>query len=210
MVKTSDKQFIESVYQDITDNLDHKEFIQTLKKNLTEQDIYHIKENIYNLDFWISKKFCRSMIENHIIFKKDYSDLAILGIFSTIRETLFGFLIYLTYIHDEANKKNITIDTNLLIKLYIQDILNIDEYYHHKITDSINTLQADFNEIIKHRIEIDDNKEYLKIGYDNRIVFSSNKSIAETKKKIISEDIIRFKGFLKNISYYNKRFLMPQ
>ena len=39
----------------------------------------------------------------------------------------------------------------------------------------------------------DDNKEYLKIGYDNRTSFSGNKSIEETKKKIISEDIIRFK-----------------
>lgn len=210
MVKTSDSQFIESVYQDIVKNLEHKEFIKILKKELTENDIYRIKENIYNLDFRISKKFCRAISEHKILFKNDYSDLVILGIFSTIRETLFGFMIYLTYLRDEANTKNISIDTELLIKLYIQDILNIDEYYQHKIAEIINDLQADFNEIIKHRIEIDDNKDYLKIGYDNRISFSGNKSLEETKKKIISEDIIRFKGFLKNITYYNKRFLMPQ
>jgi hypothetical protein len=71
--------------------------------------------------------------------------------------------------------------------------LNIDEYYHKKIIDIINTIQADFNEIIKHRIEIDDNKDYLKIGYDNRVNFSGKKTLEETKKKIISEDIIRFK-----------------
>jgi len=81
----------------------------------------------------------------------------------------------------------------LLIRLYIQDILNIDEYYHKKITDIITTLQADFNEIIKHWIEIDDNKDYLKIGYDNRTFFSGKKSLEETRKKIISEDIIWFK-----------------
>lgn len=193
MVKTSDSQFIESVYKDIAKNLEYKEFIKTLKKELTEQDIYHIKENIYNLDFWISKKFCRAITENKIFLKNDYSDLAILGIFSTIRETLFGFLIYFTYLRDEVNTKKNTIDIELLIKLYIQDILNIDEYYHHKITGIIKDLQADFNEIIKHRLDIDDNKEYLKIGYDNRTSFSGNKSIEETKKKIISEDIIRFK-----------------
>ena len=210
MVKTSDSQFIESVYKDIAKNLEYKEFIKTLKKELTEQDIYHIKENIYNLDFWISKKFYRAITENKIFLKNDYSDLAILGIFSTIRETLFGFLIYFTYLRDEINTKKNTIDIELLIKLYIQDILNIDEYYHHKITGIIKDLQADFNEIIKHRLDIDDNKEYLKIGYDNRTSFSGNKSIEETKKKIISEDIIRFKWFLKNITYYNKRFLMPQ
>ncbi len=209
MVKTSDSKFIEAVYQDIAKNLEHKEFIKTLKKELTEQDIYRIKENIYNLDFWISKKFCRALSEHKILLKNDYSDLVIVWIFSTIRETLFGFLIYLTYLRDEASKKNINIDTELLIRLYIQDILNIDEYYQHKIAGIINDLQADFNEIIRHRIEIDDNKDYLKIGYDNRIFFS-NKSLEDTKKKIISEDIIRFKWFLKNITYYNKRFLMPQ
>lgn len=210
MVHTSDKEFIESVYQDIANNLEHKDFLKILKKWLTEHDIYHIKENIYNLDFWISKKFFRAVAEKNILLKKDYSDLIILGIFSTIRETFSGILIYLTYLRDQANTKNITIDTQLLIRLYVQDILNVDEYYQHKIIDVITTLQAYFNEIIKHWIEIDDNKDYLKIGYDNWIKFSGNKSLEETKKKIISEDIIWFKWFLKNISYYNKRFLMPQ
>ena len=79
------------------------------------------------------------------------------------------------------------------MNLYIQDILNIDEYYNIKIIKIINDLQADFNEIIKHRIEIDDNKEYLKIGYDNRIAFSGKKGLEEIRKKIISEDILRFK-----------------
>ena len=87
MVQSSDSKFIESVYQDVTLNLEHTAFIKTLKKKLTEQDIYHIKENIYNLDFWISKKFFRAITENKILLKKEYSDLVILGIFSTIRET---------------------------------------------------------------------------------------------------------------------------
>lgn len=78
MVKLSDKQFVESVYQDIAKNLEHKEFLSIIKKELNQQDIYHIKENIYNLDFWISKKFFKAITENKIILKKDYSDLAIL------------------------------------------------------------------------------------------------------------------------------------
>ncbi len=209
MVKLSDNQFIESAYQDIAKNLEHKHFTKILKKELHEQDIYHLKENIYNLDFRVSKAFFRSITQKNILLKNDYSDLVIMGIFATIRETLFGFLIYLTYVKDEAKEKNI--HTDLLLKLYVQDILNIDEYYHSKIIDIITTLQADFNEIIKHRIEIDDNHDYLKIAYENWIFFSKgNKSLEEIKKNIISEDIIRFKWFLKNITYYNKRFLMPQ
>lgn len=210
MVKLSDNQFVESVYQDIAKNLSNKEFLKIIKKELTEQDVYHIKENIYNLDFRISKKFCRTIHEQKILLKDNYSDLAIFGIFATIRETLFGLLIHLTYLRDEAASKDMELHTELLIKLYTQDILNIDEYYYHKIMKIINDLQADFNEIIKHRIEIDDNKEYLKIGADNRLQFTGKKNLEETKKNIISEDIIRFKGYLKNLTYYNKRFLMPQ
>ena len=87
MVKLSDTQFINSVYQDIAQNLEQKNFIKTLNKGLSDSDIYHIKENINNLDFWISKKFFRAIVENKINLKKEYSDMAILGIFSTIRET---------------------------------------------------------------------------------------------------------------------------
>ncbi|MCX6824875.1 MAG: hypothetical protein NTY80_01505 [candidate division SR1 bacterium] len=210
MVKLSDAQFILSVYQDIAENLEQKNFIKILNKGLSESDIYHIKENIYNLDFRISKKFFRAIVENKINLKKEYSDMVILGIFSSIRETFSGFLIYITYLRDQAQIKNTKFSPDLLLNIYVQDILNIDEYYHKKIIKIINDLQADFNEIIKHWIEIDDNKEYLKIGYDNRIAFSGKKGLEEIRKKIISEDILRFKGFIKNITYYNKRFLMPQ
>lgn len=158
---------------------------------MTDQDIYHIKENIYNLDFWISKKFCRAIQENTIVLKNEYSDLVLLNIFSTIRETFFGLLIYLTYIQGQNTIKS-PIDTSILITLYIQEILHIDPYYHKKILRIISNLQADFNEIIMHWIEIDDNKDYLKIGHTNRTTFCANKTPEEIKKKIISEDIIRF------------------
>ena len=193
MVHTSDTQFIQSVYQDIAKNLERKDFIKIIKKEFTQQDVYHIKENIYNLDFWVSKLFFRKLVDKKILLKKEYADTAILGIFSTIRETFFGFLIYLTYLRDPTYSKATLPHDLVLIKLYIQDVLHIDEYYHAKIVDIIEDLQADFNEIIRHWIEIDDNKDYLKIGYDNRSAFSKNKSAEELKKRIVSEDILWFK-----------------
>ncbi len=210
MVKSSDHQFIASAYQEMAKMLSHKNFLKTIQQSLTEQDVYHLKENIYNLDFRVHKLFLRAISDQKITMKNDYSDLSLMGIFSSARETIFWLLIYLTFIRDLSQDKKNDIHSDLLIKIYVQDILHIDEYYHQKLITIINTLQADFNEIIKHRIEIDDNKEYLKIGYDNRSAFVINKSLEDIKKNIISEDILRFKGFLKNISYYNKRFLMPQ
>ena len=205
MVRIHDDQFVEMVYQDISIHLVDTGFLSTLKNNLTEQDIYHIKENIYNLDFWISKKFFRAMRDNGLLLQKDYSDLVILGIFSTLRETIFGVLIFLTYLQNTTAKH-----IEILIQLYIENILHIDEQYHAKMISIIHDIQADFNQIITYWIEIDDNKDYLKIWEMNRAKFCGEKCDDEIKKKIISEDIIWFKWFLKNISYYNKRFLMPQ
>ena len=133
-----------------------------------------------------------------------------MNIFATARETFFGLLIYIVYLKNEIYTHNKSIDTSIFIELYIQNILHIDKHYHKKFIKIIENIQADFNEIIRHWIQIDDNKEYLKIWHTNRIHFSKEKTLEETKKSIISEDIIWFKWFLKNISYYNKRFLMPQ
>lgn len=163
MVKYSDKQFIDSVYSDITQLLENKNFAPLLKKYFTHQDIYHIKENIYNLDFWINKYFLRAIQTNNIPLQSDYSDLALMNIFATARETFFGLLIYITYLKDYINTKNTQVDTSIFIKIYIQDILHIDEHHHKKIIDIIENIQADFNEIITHWIQIDDNKDYLKI-----------------------------------------------
>ena len=146
---------------------------------------------MYNLDFWVSKKFLAAIPGD--ILKKNYSDLALMNIFATIRETFFGLLIYLTYLKDIVYTKNITLEIDLLVKLYIQDILHIDPYYHKRIIAIIHDLQADFNEILKHRITIDDNNDYLKIAYDNRYTFGNKKNSQEIGKHITSEDIIRFK-----------------
>ena len=71
MVKNSDQDFIACVYHEIVEHLENKKIIDILKKHLTPQDIYHIKENIYNLDFWINKYFLRAITTNIINLKID-------------------------------------------------------------------------------------------------------------------------------------------
>jgi hypothetical protein len=45
---------------------------------------------------------------------------------------------------------------------------------------------------------------------DNRTTFTDDKNKADILKTIIWEDIIWFRWFLKNVTYYNKRFLIPR
>jgi hypothetical protein len=45
---------------------------------------------------------------------------------------------------------------------------------------------------------------------ESREFIIENKNKEEIKKKIIGEDIVRLRWYLKNITYYNKRFLIPK
>jgi hypothetical protein len=67
-----------------------------------------------------------------------------------------------------------------------------------------------FQEIITQWIWLDDNKEYLRIAMENRLTFTESKTVEDITKKCSTEDFIRFTWFLKNITYYNKRFLIPK
>lgn len=189
MVSASGKKFVEIVYQDIAQHLEQKEFIDILKtadpaRYLPYQRKY-LQSRFSNQQkiFWYNNK-------QHSSQKNILIQLSLV-LFLLARETIFGLLIYLSYLKTKLTK-NIAIDTDFLIKLYIKDILSIDDYYQTKILHIIKDLQADFHEIISHWIEIDDNKDYLKIGQDNRTTFSSNKTNEEIRK-IVTEDIIRFK-----------------
>ncbi|MFA5748109.1 MAG: hypothetical protein WC872_03255, partial [Candidatus Absconditabacterales bacterium] len=211
VVKLDKDDLIFSVYSSVSKNLSEiKNFLKITKDNLTQEDIYHIKENIYNFDFWLSNYFFEEISGLKINLNKNYSDLAILGIFANIKETFFGFLLYLTYLRlEEKNiKKNLNI--NFIIKIYLKDFLQIDEYYHKGFVQIIENIYSTFFDIMQNWLGVDDNRDYLKIGLDNWIAFGEGKSLEEISKKIIGEDVIWFKGFLKNITYYNKRFLIPK
>lgn len=163
MVHTTDQEFIRAVYQPLAQHLDNKDFITLLQKSLTSEDIYHIKENIYNLDFWVSQRLFIALKEANVLLHKDYADLNILQMFALIRDTFFGFLIYLTYLISVVPPELTKAYIDLLMSCYLQDIIHIDPYYHTKLARIITHLQADFNEILIHWIAIDDNKDYLKI-----------------------------------------------
>jgi hypothetical protein len=110
---------------------------------------------------------------------------------------------------EEKNiKKNLNI--NFIIKIYLKDFLQIDEYYHKWFVQIIENIYSTFFDIMQNWLWVDDNRDYLKIWLDNWIAFGEWKSLEEISKKIIWEDVIWFKWFLKNITYYNKRFLIPK
>ena len=210
LVTSKPTKFLETVYGSIAQHLQSKDiFLASLKKNLSNNDLFHIKENVYNIDFRIAQAAYHDIHGNKIMLSANYSDAAILWILAQIRETLWGFLLYRAFLQSQTNsKRNLQID--FLNKIYVQEILHLDDYYLKKFLQVMDRVADTFQDIIQQWLELDDNKEYFRIAMDNRIPFTQNKQAEEIMKKCNGEDFVWFAWFLKNITYYNKRFLIPK
>lgn len=180
-----------------------KKFLKITQKNLTDNDIYHLKESIYNLDFRLAQSFYTTLIAKGINLRQYYSDQVILGICANCRETFLGLMLFVAYLSAEEKKTKKDLKIHLIKRIYITDMLNIniekaDKGAMIKILDSI---YDQFAEILKNRIEIDDNKDFLRISTENRISFIETSKTKARKimddeeiiKKITGEDIIRFR-----------------
>lgn len=223
LAKDKKNEIWKKLYTPISNLLvNSKDFLKTIQKNLTDNDIYHLKENIYNLDFWLAQSIYTEL--SNIGLKEDYSDQVILWICANCRETCFGLMLFITFISQVEQTKDFK--THLIKKLYITDILNIniekmnkeENNIKYKIIKILDNIYEQFSEILKNRVAIDDNKDFLKIWMESRLHFindnktNSNKPVEDDAiiKKISGEDVIWLRWFLKNITYYNKRFLIPK
>lgn len=204
LVKKDRYEIIDILYKDNISNIFEKNNInKMLKKYLDEQDIYHIKDNMYTLDFWIYNAIIEKLW--NINLQKEYSDTNIFGIISYLMETSMWFLLYITYIKNTAAKNT---NLEILYDIYCIDVLNLWKPYAKKMKKLIQDMEVDFQEILNLWIELDDNKDFFKIWSANRNKFIKDKE--DVYKSISWEDVLWFKWFLKNITYYNKRYLMPK
>lgn len=55
-----------------------KKVLKAIQKNLTDNDIYHLKESIYNLDFRLAQSLYTTLIAKGINLRQYYSDQVIL------------------------------------------------------------------------------------------------------------------------------------
>lgn len=203
-VKEKWKKLLDHVYQDLSKLLNNpKKFLSILNKNIKDKDMYQIKENLYSIDFRIFKDICKYINEMNIRLKDKHWDNIILWILSNLRETVLWIIIISSYFKKKG------INSDILIETYILQTININTEYKKQFIKIIKLIIENYWEIITKRSEIDDNKEILELVYDNRKKFIENKNDNEIIKSISWEDIIRFRWLLKNIYYYNKRYIIP-
>ena len=76
----------------------------------------------------------------------------------------------------------------------------------------IDTLIEQFGSIFAIFVEFDDNKQFFSIIKENWIDFlkkMGKKSDQQKQELFSTEDLLRLRGVLKHITYYNKRYLIP-
>ena len=146
--------------------------------------------------------------------KKIYNDTVLLQQLALLRETLFGFLIYYKYLEIAQNEgiNKVNMDLWLLKKIYILQILNWDKLLLSDWINLIDELLWQFWAAFSTFVEFDDNKEFLLILKENWVDFVKKlwkKSDLEKQAAFSFEDLLRLRWVLKHITYYNKRFLIP-
>lgn len=203
LAKKNNEELVNTLYGSqfngiLSDKINTPIFLQYLN----DDDIYHIKENMYSLDFWIYEEVLKWLWE--IELKTNYSDTNIFGIISSIMDTLPWFLLYMTYLKSISKAPKFEV----LYDIYCIDVLNVSKEYCKSLKQMIQWIENKFIDILNLWIDLDDNKEFFKIALTNWKDFVKWK---ETIYKSVSgEDVLWFKWFLKNITYYNKRYLIPK
>ena len=228
MVQHDDTKLIEHVYQPIQALLSQEtSFLQPLQQSLKPIDVMTIKDHAYSLEFRLAQRLFHLLQKQRLQFANHYSDMSILGILATMRDTLLWFLLYCEYLSNkQLSGDNNSVDKSLswsrtdeekdkdyrlsvLMQIYIVDVVNVAEQYMPIVEKIIKWLYDEFHELLAQWINIDDNQRYCKIGHENWIGFVANKQDEEILAETMGEDIIWFRWYIKNLTYYNRRYLIP-
>lgn len=205
-IKHTDEELVQWMYSSYTQIVDGKHILSHIIATTHDTDIVHIKDRMYALDFWLYAKMREKIGENDL---SGYDSPVLLYMYSMMKETLFGFFLYVHYVRhqEEVHQKNYHSQT--LIALYSRLVFGTKNDEIIFLWDVMNIMLDEYSDILSLWILLDDNQDYMYIGFNNRIS-RCDMHHDETKMNISDEDTIRFLSYLKHISYYNRRLLIPQ
>ena len=207
MVKLTSNEFLEAFYAPILSQIkDSKAFVSVLSSSLQENDLINLKDALYKLDFWISFSFFKKL--EALKLWKQYDDSLLLALFGSIRETFFGLALLFVYL--EQDKKSLSHEKNeILLMIYVRDIFGIKSKKADQVFKVMLETIKEVMPILKLWISLDDNKSFFALIAKNWDSFSAEKSEDQLLASFSGEDLVWFRGLLKNIAYYNKRFVIP-
>ena len=179
--------------------------ISLLQTSLVEQDVVRLKNALYSFDFWIFDAFLSKISLKKL--KTVYSEQAILTLISLFRELLPGFLLYYHFIAQQNKKLKKTQNIQILLKIFLLDILGIDAALYSEMKKIVEQLLEEFSFAFVLFAEFDDNKAFFYLLRENWKNVVKDKEAGQIT--FPPEDVLRLRGTFKHITYYNKRYLIP-
>lgn len=208
LTKKSHKDLITTLYSPYNDFFTQVRYDEILVTPSLKSLDQHIKENMYTLDFWLHQNILERLKPYATKLQEVYSDASIAGVMALLRETLLWFLMYCVYLqYTESDQEKIHI--NMLMNFYIVDVLVLSEEFVPMFSNILSGMMIAYVDILKMLYEIDDNKAYFKIAKDNWLTYCAKKTPEEILSGFLGEDVIWYRWFLKTISYYSKRYILP-
>lgn len=208
MVKLGADKFLEAFYAPILSQIkDSKAFVGLLSGALEERDIINLKDALYKLDFWISFSFFKKL--EALKLWKQYDDALLLALFGSIRETFFWLALLFVYL-EQKEKAPSPQKNEILLMVYVRDILGIKIKKADQVFKIMVETIEELKPILKLWISLDDNKGFFDLIAKNWDSFCAEKTEDQLLASFSGEDLVWFRGLLKNIAYYNKRFVMPR
>lgn len=211
VIAGSDEEVIHEVYGPALSLLQKKDdILACIVDHVQPQDITALKDNVYTVDLRVRIIATRWLQDNKVNVSDMYGDMSIMGMVSVMRETLFGCLLYLRYLRQQTHTQHTGFATQELKKIYITDVLNVGQDTVSILSEMIEDLLTQFTPLLDMWIATDDNPKFFAIGKKNREDYITMRDTSSIVHDVQGEDALWLRWYLKNITYYNKRYLIPR
>ena len=148
---------------------------------------------------------------NKIKYKygKYYGKAISFSFLGELRELLFGYLILMHSIRKNTNKKLSKQITDILSHVFLGEMIWLGPSGYKAMHTALLEMEQEFDDFLELWISLDDNEEFLNFISSNMIKYFEQ-ALLTLPPFMWSDDLIWFRGLLKNLSYYNKRFIIPE
>jgi hypothetical protein len=173
------------------------------------EDIVRLKERVYTVDLHIWVHACE-LLTDYPKFIDAYGKTGIIGISALLRETLFWFLLYLTYVQMRERDDATSYKSQACKQIYVSDVIQVSGSWTNEFLELIDTLAVTYHPLLELWIQLDDNMSYFALGLENWIQYITNKTTDQAVIDVSGDDVVRCRGFYKTITYYNRRIVRPK
>ena len=184
-----------------------EELLETVKENMRDEEYVNLKDSLYKLDYWATDVFLKKL--TRLQLNKEFEDTVLLPIYWTIRETLLWLMLLIVYL-EKKNTKGVVDKNGLLELLYVREVLMFqnsekEEWVYNALFETIKEMKP----ILEIWCGLDDNNQFFDLFEKNWKSYIESHKIQDLYKDLSIDDIVRYRWLLKNITYYNKRYIIP-